>query len=82
VKKAAFTGASQPKEGLMAIRRGEQFFLTKSGTSVDRQAKMLRAIQENGNPAVGSTRASHQCANAAGRQPAPGAGRVCKEAFA
>jgi DNA-binding NtrC family response regulator len=55
--KGAFTGASQSKDGLMAIAEGGTIFLDEVGElPVDLQAKMLRAIQEKEIRPVGSTR--------------------------
>src|SRR5256885_1981916 len=45
--RGAFTGATNPKDGLLAIAEGGTIFLDEIGElSVDLQAKMLRAIQE------------------------------------
>jgi transcriptional regulator with PAS, ATPase and Fis domain len=45
--KGAFTGATQSKDGLMAMAEGGTIFLDEVGElPVDLQAKMLRAIQE------------------------------------
>jgi len=55
--KGAFTGASQSKDGLLAIAEGGTVFLDEVGElPVDLQAKMLRAIQEKEIRPVGSTR--------------------------
>ncbi len=55
--KGAFTGASQAKDGLMAIAEGGTIFLDEVGElPVDLQAKLLRAIQEKEIRPVGSTR--------------------------
>jgi DNA-binding NtrC family response regulator len=55
--KGAFTGASQSKDGLMAMAEGGTIFLDEVGElPVDLQAKMLRAIQEKEIRPVGSTR--------------------------
>ena len=55
--KGAFTGASQAKDGLLAIAEGGTIFLDEVGElPVDLQAKLLRAIQEKEIRPVGSTR--------------------------
>ena len=55
--KGAFTGATQAKEGLLAIAEGGTLFLDEVGElPVDLQAKLLRAIQEKEIRPVGSTR--------------------------
>src|SRR3984957_371497 len=55
--KGAFTGASQAKDGLMAIAEGGTIFLAEVGElPVDLLAKLLRAIQEKEIRPVGSTR--------------------------
>jgi DNA-binding NtrC family response regulator len=55
--KGAFTGANQPKDGLMVIAEGGTIFLDEVGElPVDLQAKLLRAIQEKEIRPVGSTR--------------------------
>jgi DNA-binding NtrC family response regulator len=55
--KGAFTGATQAKDGLMAIAEGGTIFLDEVGElPVDLQAKLLRAIQEKEIRPVGSTR--------------------------
>ncbi len=55
--KGAFTGAVQPKEGLLAVAEGGTVFLDEIGElPVDLQAKLLRAIQEKEIRPVGSTR--------------------------
>jgi len=55
--KGAFTGASQSKDGLLAMAEGGTVFLDEVGElPVDLQAKMLRAIQEKEIRPVGSTR--------------------------
>jgi two-component system response regulator HydG len=55
--KGAFTGAVQPKEGLLAMAEGGTVFLDEIGElPVDLQAKLLRAIQEKEIRPVGSTR--------------------------
>jgi two-component system response regulator HydG len=55
--KGAFTGASQTKDGLLAIAEGGTIFLDEIGElPIDLQAKLLRAIQEKEIRPVGSTR--------------------------
>ncbi len=55
--KGAFTGASQTKDGLMAMAEGGTIFLDEVGElPVDLQAKLLRAIQEKEIRPVGGTR--------------------------
>jgi transcriptional regulator with PAS, ATPase and Fis domain len=55
--RGAFTGATQSKDGLMAMAEGGTIFLDEVGElPVDLQAKMLRAIQEKEIRPVGSTR--------------------------
>jgi DNA-binding NtrC family response regulator len=55
--KGAFTGATQSKDGLLAIAQGGTVFLDEVGElPVDLQAKLLRAIQEKEIRPVGSTR--------------------------
>ena len=55
--KGAFTGASQSKDGLLAIADGGTVFLDEVGElTVDLQAKLLRAIQEKEIRPVGSTK--------------------------
>lgn len=55
--KGAFTGASQSKDGLLAMAEGGTVFLDEVGElPIDLQAKMLRAIQEKEIRPVGSTR--------------------------
>jgi DNA-binding NtrC family response regulator len=55
--KGAFTGAQQPKDGLLAIAEGGTVFLDEVGElSTDLQAKLLRAIQEKEIRPVGGTR--------------------------
>jgi two-component system response regulator HydG len=55
--KGAFTGATQTKEGLLAMAEGGTVFLDEIGElPIDLQAKLLRAIQEKEIRQVGSTR--------------------------
>src|SRR3954465_14859775 len=55
--KGAFTGASQAKDGLLAIADGGTVFLDEIGEMpTDLQAKLLRAIQEKEIVPLGSTR--------------------------
>ncbi len=55
--RGAFTGATNPKEGLLAIAQGGTVFLDEIGElPVDLQAKLLRAIQEKEIRPVGSVK--------------------------
>ena len=55
--RGAFTGATHPKDGLLAIAEGGTVLLDEIGElSVDLQAKLLRAIQEKEIRPVGSVR--------------------------
>ena len=55
--RGAFTGATHPKDGLLAIAEGGTIFLDEIGElSVDLQAKLLRALQEKEIRPVGSVR--------------------------
>jgi two-component system response regulator HydG len=55
--RGAFTGATHPKDGLLAIGEGGTIFLDEIGElTVDLQAKLLRAIQEKEIRPVGSVR--------------------------
>jgi DNA-binding NtrC family response regulator len=55
--RGAFTGASNPKDGLLAIADGGTVFLDEIGElPVDLQAKLLRAIQEKEIRPVGSVK--------------------------
>jgi two-component system response regulator HydG len=55
--RGAFTGATNPKEGLLAIAAGGTVFLDEIGElPTDLQAKLLRAIQEKEIRPVGSVK--------------------------
>jgi DNA-binding NtrC family response regulator len=55
--RGAFTGATNPKEGLLAMADGGTIFLDEIGElPVDLQAKLLRAIQEKEIRPVGSVK--------------------------
>jgi two-component system response regulator HydG len=55
--RGAFTGATNPKDGLLAIADGGTIFLDEIGElPVDLQAKLLRAIQEKEIRPVGSVK--------------------------
>jgi two-component system response regulator HydG len=55
--RGAFTGATHPKDGLLAIADGGTVFLDEIGElPVDLQAKLLRAIQEKEIRPVGSVK--------------------------
>jgi two-component system response regulator HydG len=55
--RGAFTGATGPKDGLLAIAEGGTVFLDEIGElPIDLQAKLLRAIQEKEIRPVGGTR--------------------------
>jgi two-component system response regulator HydG len=55
--RGAFTGATNPKDGLLAIAEGGTIFLDEIGElPVDLQAKLLRAIQEKEIRPVGSVK--------------------------
>jgi transcriptional regulator with PAS, ATPase and Fis domain len=61
--KGAFTGAHHAKDGLLAIAEGGTVFLDEVGElPIDLQAKLLRAIQEKGDPPGRQHEAHpHQC---------------------
>ena len=55
--RGAFTGATNPKDGLLAIAEGGTVFLDEIGDlPIDLQAKLLRAIQEKEIRPVGSVK--------------------------
>jgi len=55
--RGAFTGATAPKDGLLAIANGGTVFLDEIGElPIDLQAKLLRAIQEKEIRPVGGTK--------------------------
>ena len=55
--RGAFTGATHPKDGLLAIAEGGTVFLDEIGDlPVDLQSKLLRAIQEKEIRPVGSVK--------------------------
>lgn len=55
--KGAFTGATQSKDGLLAIAEGGTVFLDEIGElAIDLQAKLLRALQEKEIRPVGSAK--------------------------
>ncbi|MGB9074012.1 MAG: sigma-54 dependent transcriptional regulator [Terriglobales bacterium] len=55
--RGAFTGATHPKDGLLAIAEGGSVFLDEIGDlPVDLQAKLLRALQEKEIRPVGSVK--------------------------
>jgi len=55
--RGAFTGATSPKDGLLAIADGGTIFLDEIGElPIDLQAKLLRAIQEKEIRPVGSVK--------------------------
>ena len=55
--RGAFTGANNPKDGLLAIAEGGTVFLDEIGElPIDLQSKLLRAIQEKEIRQVGGTR--------------------------
>jgi DNA-binding NtrC family response regulator len=55
--RGAFTGATHPKDGLLAIAEGGTVFLDEIGDlPIDLQAKLLRAIQEKEIRPVGSVK--------------------------